>query len=505
MRSRVWLTVVRASAIFAVLLLLALALRYRHRTREILREFWLTPTSPVNLAALRIALFYSLYGSARGQNFRFYAGMPESVRELPYGWGWLGAVPFDASLVSGASTAFVVASFAALVGFCSRVSVPVAALLAVYLLGLPNFFAKVNHAHHARVLCALAIAAAPCGDALSVDRVWRWLRGRPPSSPSVAYTLPVRFAWLLIATTYFFPGFWKLWKSGDQWFTGEALRFHLYSRWAARPDFEPLFRVDESDWLVALLGSATLLFELGFVVALFTRPTRVLAALAAVGFHLGVAHTMGIRFHVFFPLVLLLEPAEAWSTVRRHVPARLLALGAALRARLETLGRGPPRALEPAKSPFPIVATLVVGTALVLGQLGTGLARVNTWPVSVYPTFSSRVKRPPLVGKTARLALESPGGSPRNLEAKLKRFGPARRKALLRDLRKNMNRGPVRRRGRSTIDLFRHAGVSLEPGDSIVVYETTWKVLPPGERRDARERLVERYVVKRGDWLARER
>jgi hypothetical protein len=504
----VWLVVVRLGAVFAALLLVALAVRYRRRAIEVLREFWLTPTSPLNLAALRIVIFYALWRSALGQNFVFYAGMPAAERALPFGWEWVGPWAFDERVISSASSAFALASLAALLGIATPVTAPVAALLAVYLLGLPNSFAKINHGHHARVLCALVIAAAPSGDALSFDRLWQRLRGRAPPEPSIAYTLPVRFAWVLIGTTYFFPGVWKLWKSGDQWFSGEALKFHLYSSWATRPDFEPIFPIDRHEWLLAPLGSATLLFEIGFLFALLHRATRVLAALSAVGFHLGVAHTMGIRFPAFFPLVVLLELPESWRALRRHFPPGLLAFGASARARLEA---GLDMLRRRGGSPAPrslvsrtIAPAVVAGTLLVFGQSLTGAIGLSTWPVSVYPTFSGRVRSPPFEGSALRLSLRS-GKKTIDLERRFKRFGHARRKALLRDLQRDMSRGPAKNRGGSLVSFLRHSGVRIEPGDRIIVREIRWKVLPPGQRRNEREKVLDRYVVTALGSLERER
>ncbi|HVR20228.1 MAG TPA: HTTM domain-containing protein [Polyangiaceae bacterium] len=505
-----WLVVVRLGALACALLLLGLVFRRRERTLRLLREFWLAPTGPVNLAALRIVLFWGLFRSATGQNPLWYARLPAGERDPPLGWGFLGSLPFDEGLVSGAHDAFVVASAAALLGAFTRLSVPVSAVLAVYVLGLPNFFAKINHAHHVRVLCALALAASPCGDALSLDRLWKRLRGFAPPSPSSAYTVPVRSAWVLLATTYFFPGFWKLWEAGDLWLTGDALRFWLYSKWAALPDFAPLYRIDRHGWLLALLGIATLFFELGFPFALLNRVTRTFAALSAVGFHLGVGYFMGIHFHAFFPLIVLLEIPEGMRTLRRYAPTAGTRVVEALRARTKAWlaalvrpGNAPATSRTwPLRSALPAA---VVGGALVFGQVVTGFGAMSTWPVSVYPTFSGRGGALPRVGSSLRVQLETPGEAPVDLGKKLKRLGPARLKKLLHGLERNDRAARTRQRGRALVALFRHASVELEAGDRVSVYETTWKVLPPGKRKNQRERLVQRFVVGEDGTLSRER
>ena len=501
------LAVVRIAAALLALLLVGAAFRWREQVWGVWQKFWAEPTSPVNAALLRIFLFYTLMRSAIGQNPVWYARLPSGERDLPLGWGWLGSLPFDEVLASGAEDALIVSAAAATLGLFTRVSAPCAALLAVYVLGLPNFFAKVNHAHHIRVLSALVLAFSPCGDALSLDRLFRRFRGHAAPPPSVAYTLPVRFVWLLIATTYFFPGFWKLWDGGNDWITGTKLKFELYKRWAATPDFEPLYRIDRHPWLLSLLGTMTLVFEIGFVFALFKRATRTLAALAAVGFHLGIGAIMGIHFHAFFPLIVLIEIPERWETVRRHVPAALLRFAWACRDSLVEWREAALRRIRPRGEPrpWPLRAAspvLVVGAVLLGAQVWTGFAKISSWPVSVHPLFNDRPGALPKTGKLLRVYLEADGEKPVDLGRKLRRLGPARLRNLLEDVDRKLVRGRARHGGRSLVALFHRAGVHLEPGDRVLIFEATWRVLPPGKRSNYRETLSRRYLVTQDRALA---
>jgi hypothetical protein len=504
------LELVRAAAVIAALVVLYVAVQRRERTLEVLRKFWLEPTSPVNVAVLRIIVFYLLHRSAIGQNPVWYTRLPESQRSLPWGWGWLGSLPFDERLASGAEIALIVSAALASVGLFTRVSAPLAALLAVYVLGLPNFFWKINHGHHLRVLFALALACAPCGDALSLDRLWKRWRGHAAPEPSAAYTIPMRVAWLLVGTSYLFPGLWKLWVSGDLWISGAQLKAHLYDSWAVRPDFEPLYRIDQHDWLLALLGVATLVFEIGFIVCVLNRTTRTLAALSAVAFHVGVASFMGIRFSPYPPLVLLLEIPERYDSIRSHVPRRLLAAAARTREQLaarahalfERFRRPPSSTPWPPRSATPAA---LVGMALLFGQTYTGLASISSWPFSVYPQFSSREERPRTVASTLRFYLESKDGNRVDLLSRLRRrIGVSRVKRLVRSLEKAAQPGGTKNT-RSVVEVFRLAGVRLEPKDRIAIYEATWNVIPPGEQSAYRETLSKRFVVTSDGALRLER
>jgi hypothetical protein len=406
------LTVVRIVAGVAVLALLALAVRYRAGLRERLRTFFFEPTSAANPALLRIVIFFLIFRSALAAEPEWHAAMPAELRTPPPGWGWLGDLPFQPTAALIASKLLIVASGAACLGLFTRASVPLAAILAVYVFGLPYFFGKINHGAMARSLCALALALSPVGDALSIDRLFRRLRGHASPAPSPAYTLPVRASWLLIGTTYFFPGLWKLWTSGDLWMFGNQLQFELVRRWATASDFVPAFRMDQHPWLLRLAGAGTIALELGFIFALFDRRTRVVAALAAASFHLGVRYVMGIRFPLYVPLLLLLD-VETWASVRPRLPGTLLRGGTRLRARLAGLV---PASIRATPSPAGLtssrdlrVPAVLVGL-LLFGQLLTGFTRTSSWPVSVYPSFSGRKTSPPKRGEGVCLLLERRNG-----------------------------------------------------------------------------------------------
>jgi hypothetical protein len=493
------LGLVRAGALIAALCLLFVAVRRRERTLAMLRRFWLEPSSPVNVAVLRIIVFYLLHRSAIGQNPVWYTRLPESQRNPPWGWAWLGNLPFDEQLLSGAEHALIVSAAAASLGLFTRVSAPVSALLAVYVLGVPNFFWKINHGHHIRVLCALAIACAPCGDALSLDRLWKRFRGHAPPEASAAYTVPVRVAWLLVGTAYFFPGLWKLWESGDLWITGRQIKSILYRTWAGRPDYEPAFRIDEHDWLLASLGIATIAFEIGFMFCLFNRTARTMAALSAVGFHYAVSSFMSISFSPYFPLIVLIEIPERWNAVQRHVPRRLLDAAARTSERLEQGAQGVFARLSRrvSSTPWPrrrVWPGLLGGAILLLGQTYTGLVPISSWPMSTFPLFSARAQKLTKVGSKLRFYLEPEHGERVGVEDRVGRMGGTRIKRLFKKL-ETATRSDDDDEIRSVVEVLEAAGLRLEPKDRIAIYEATWDVLPPGERTNYRETLVRRLVV----------
>jgi hypothetical protein len=466
---------VRVAACLILLGALGLAIYRRRAVGAALREFFLAPGAAQNIGLLRIVLFAGLAWVGLRTNAVWWASQPASLRVMPPGWGWLdGLLPIDATTAGVARFLVVAFGLCAALGLGTRVTTKVAAIAAVYLLGVPSFFGKILHADHALVLMTLVLAAAPCGDAFSFDRQWLRHRGQPDPGLSPAYTLPVRMCWLLLATIYLFPGIWKVWEAGDIWLSGERLLWELQDEWGQRKGFVPPARIDRYPWLLKLLGTATLIFEVGFIFALFHRRTRVVAALSAVAFHLGIRLFLGIRFYEFLPLILLID--YSWP-----VPA-----GAALTQ--------PKRPLWP---------SAVVGGTLLLGQFFVGFAQIDSWPLAMHPKFSERGGAKQITRNHKFVFEPHDGGRERDLVYLLSKLGGGHgfTRTMLR-FDRDVARGiPRQATGRSIVAMLRNNGLELVAGDRIAVYSTSWNTYPIGERSGYKKELLRRYLVTEGGGL----
>ncbi|HET9960358.1 MAG TPA: hypothetical protein VFQ61_37965 [Polyangiaceae bacterium] len=381
------------------------------------REFLLEPTHPANLGLLRAVVFGTVFYDACHSQAWWYATLPKEFVSPPRGWEWLGAW-FESWLpyVKPAQTLLCVCAALASLGVLARVTTKLAAILAVLVLGVPAFFFKVSHGLHMPVLLALVLASSRAGDGLAID-VWiRQYRGQPAPSPGPAYTIPVRLCWLILGTMYLFPGVWKLWDTGDQWLNGTKLQVEMAKKWAQSPEFVPALRVDHSKWLLAIGGAFTLIFEIGFFFAILWRPTRLLGALAAALFHTGVGLTMGIWFSVFFPLIVFIDfPAVLRLWPFRYAAPILIAAFETARRRL-SLRPQPAPALDSNRSHYSASAPpLLVGLLLLTSMLYAGLVPVDSWPISVYPLFNSRVGKAPERGSWLEFALSGPDEQRREL------------------------------------------------------------------------------------------
>jgi predicted DCC family thiol-disulfide oxidoreductase YuxK len=291
--------------LLAIFLGLALAAWVARKTvRNLVVNFFQAPASPINLALFRIAVFgVSLYFfSTDFAATLWFAGFPKSLQVAPYGVGWLlPHLPISPQLVSIASILFMTVCVAGVLGIFARTSALLASVLGFYVLGITQFFGKVSHDHEYIWFLAL-LAVSPCADALSVDAIFSarkradWGSTELPSD-SLVYSLPLRFASVLIGLIYFFPGFWKFWTCGFDWALSDNLKHQMYSKWTEFPGWVPFFRLDMHPVFYRSMALATLAIEMSFVFLIFFRRLRRVAALGAALFHVGSYFFLRIFFY----------------------------------------------------------------------------------------------------------------------------------------------------------------------------------------------------------------
>jgi predicted DCC family thiol-disulfide oxidoreductase YuxK len=293
-------------------------------TRQTITDFFTAESSPINLAVLRIVFFAVLFQFVDVEHLVWFSQIPPELRFPPVGVGWLlPYVPINAAAVGLAAMMLRVCCLSALAGLFSRASAGLAALLALYVLGVPQLYGKVNHYHYLVAFAAL-LAASPCGDALSCDAIrTAWRRAdqgeTAPPAPSMAYALPLRFVWLLVGLLYFFPGFWKLWSSGFDWAFSDNLSLQMHAKWLEFGDWTPFFRLDQHPLLSQTAAFLTIVFEISFVFLIFFPRVRLLAPLGGLLFHTLTYVFMAIFFNVTAAYVAFVD----WSALSMRLGRRL--------------------------------------------------------------------------------------------------------------------------------------------------------------------------------------
>jgi len=207
-----------------------------------------------------------------------------------------------------------------LVGLFTRTSSVLALFTSFYVLGVPEFYGTVEHYNH--LLWFLAIlTVSRSGDALSIDAILRTSTRTNQEAttlpqPSVIYSLPLRFACLLMGAIYFFPGLWKVRICGFDWAFSENLRYQMYARWMDLDGWTPFFRLDLHPWLYKSIALGTLVFELSFIFVVFFPRLRIVLALVGLGFHFGSGLFMRIPFFDLWICYVALFDVSRWLAAR---------------------------------------------------------------------------------------------------------------------------------------------------------------------------------------------
>ena len=302
-----------------------------------------------------------------------YAGLDPALIAPPPGVDWLRAVDPSPQLSMLLVWVVVGCAAAGAVGLYARAAFGVVACGLFVLLALPHRLGSVTHSHHLIWVSAL-LAASPCADVWSADCYFAPRTLRPPA----AYGLPLGVLRALVACVYFFPGLHKLRVILSGVSLEDWMRSHLAWKWLQHGGAPPVFRALSPRWF-GLLAASAIGFELGMPLLVAFRRTRPLSLLSAIGFHLGTAWLLFIRFEslaVLLASLVDLPPRGARLTLLdlRQAGAR---------------------------------ATWVVGMVLVGGALLTGFgAQTQQYPFACYPTFAE--PSPPTM-PSARIVLRTDG------------------------------------------------------------------------------------------------
>ncbi len=391
-----------------------------------MRRHLAVPSSPIDLAVLRIAFFVLVLPEGLSRVPARMADLPEPLRNPPTLASWIyDLLPPDAGLARAGGIVMVLSAVAGLFGWHARWAAAVWAVTATWVIGISNLFGKVDHVHHL-VWLALLLAASPCADALSLDAL-RARRALP--EPAVRYGLPIRIWWLLLGGIYFFAGAWKLVRQGPMWASPGNLRPLLYEQWAVADRFVPPLRIDHWPLVLVAVGVGTLLFELGFIVLVFSR-FRWLAGVGGVAFHVGTLAFLDISFTSLLVLYVALVPWAATLGLAAPSPGD---------------GRAPPHGRVDRGGR----AIAGVGGVLVVGLFMFGVSETTEgWPMACYPTFSyphdgSRTSLEFEVtddrGRTEAVSLDqlfewAPGASRQRLALGLLRLSDADKDRVLREI-----------------------------------------------------------------------
>jgi hypothetical protein len=313
--------------VFLLALAALVALIVAEKRWRLLSSFRDEPSSALNLAIARIAVMSTLLSKISLRSEVSYSVLDKSLIVPPIGWSHLAVhVPRNPDLITILYVLFVAFSALAIVGLYGRLASLLASAAGFYLLTLPQLFGKINHDHNL-ILFGFILAASPCCDTLSVDAIRNALRtgrsGTYVSAPiqSTAYGDPLKTMMVLMGLIYFFPGAWKLGRLGIHWFSADNMRWTIARKLLEAPYINPIQAWAMRHPTLLLLGAIfTPVFELGFVFAIFSRRTRLVAAACGIAFHSLIGMLMNISF---LSLQLCYVIFVDWTSMLSSIASRM--------------------------------------------------------------------------------------------------------------------------------------------------------------------------------------
>ncbi|MCA9775303.1 MAG: HTTM domain-containing protein [Candidatus Eremiobacteraeota bacterium] len=237
--------------------------------REAWYRFWYSSTSPNLLCRGRALFCGALLLDALTQERALWADISPVFFNPTILVRLVGLPTYELCLAM--EYIWQIALLAATIGLFTRVSVPVAAVLGTFVMGLPSSFCSFgqgNH-HHYNVACIIlwVLAFSRCGDAFSVD-AWR---AKKKTESDGEYTWPIRMIWITLCCMFFAAGLIKLRIAGPAWVLPENLsrvliHRHYFPRTNPPGDWGLL--VSQIPWACFLIASLALFIELAYPMGL---------------------------------------------------------------------------------------------------------------------------------------------------------------------------------------------------------------------------------------------
>ena len=294
------------------------------------QAFWFAPAPVTNLAIARLLFFLGLTVFYLPHDFSGWGDVSPALYQPVWLFDYFGLPVLSGHALNVIQAVWKVSLVCACVGFYTRTSITLAAILGTYLLGLGHNFGQTYHFDAILVLAFWILAFSRAGDAWSIDAVSRAARNpyAPPPAWSGEYRWPVQLVLVTLSLVFFAAGSAKLRASGISWFTSDHLailldrvQYHISDAEPWVPWGSALARIPYAANLMAL---TTVFFETAYPLALFSRRLRPVMVLAGIGMILGIRALMGPTFENFLLINLFWVPwdrVEEWVRARTHVTA----------------------------------------------------------------------------------------------------------------------------------------------------------------------------------------
>ena len=298
------------------------------RLRSAWRGFWFSPAAPTNLGVARCLFFLGLSAFYLLHDFSGWGDVSPVLFQPIWLFGRFGVPVFSEDVLRAVQMLWKVALFSAAIGFLTRPSLLVAAVLGTYLLGLGHNFGQTYHFDAILVLAFWILAFSRAGDAWSVDALRRAARFRDERTPgpSPEYAWPIQLILVAFSLVFCAAGVAKLRASGLDWMFSDHLailldrvQYHISDADPVLPWSSSIARIPGAATMMAI---STIFFETLYPVSLFSHRLRPLFILGGIGLILGIRAMMGPTFENFLLINLFWVPWDrVGEWIRTRIPA----------------------------------------------------------------------------------------------------------------------------------------------------------------------------------------
>ena len=266
--------------------------------------FWFTPTRPDNLAICRILFYGFLFLFYLTKDFSAWSSVADVLWRPMWSFRLLRIPALSPNAVGILQGVWKLALLLSCLGLFTRLSCVMSFLLGFYVLGLQHNFSRTVHNDAMLVIVLGILSASRCGDRWSLDALWRrrfaTAGKRDCLDLSGEYRWPVRMVWLVMSIIYFASGFAKLRQAGLEWvFSDNISNLLLRHNYVGAPWTTWGLNLAQYSWLCRLLAGFTIVTEVGFPLAMFSRRLRWILLPGAFSMHLGILLLMGPEFWQF--------------------------------------------------------------------------------------------------------------------------------------------------------------------------------------------------------------
>jgi len=289
-------------------------------------HFWFEPVTPTNLGVARCLFFLGLSLFYMPHDFSGWGSVSPALFQPIWLFHQFRIPVLGEGVLRVLQVTWKAALFCSAIGFMTRPSLVVSAVLGTYLLGLGQNFGQTYHFDAILVLAFWILAFSRAGDGWSVDALRRAARHRDaaPRPPSLEYQWPVQLVLVAFSLVFCAAGIAKLRASGLRWIFSDNLailldrvQYHISDADPVLPWSSTLARIPGAPMMLAF---STIFFETLYPISLFSRRLRPLFVIGGIGLILGIRAMMGPTFENFLLINFFWVP---WDRVGCWLRARL--------------------------------------------------------------------------------------------------------------------------------------------------------------------------------------